>query len=52
VSRSAGQLADGLFTEINMIIKLLTEFRISRESPRIYLREDRDAERELRKETA
>jgi hypothetical protein len=60
VLRSAGQMADGLFTEINLsanalrdvIIKLLTEFQISKESLRIYLREDRDAERELRKETA
>jgi hypothetical protein len=58
--RSAGSLADGLYTEINlsanglrdMMSKLLAAFQIPTESLRIYLRQDRDADQEIRKATA
>jgi hypothetical protein len=58
--RSAGQLSEDLFTEINLpanglrdvIIKLLAHFEIPKEALRVYLREDRDAEPGLQKETA
>jgi hypothetical protein len=54
--RSAGQMADGIYAEINhsanglrdVIRDLLVEFDVPKERLQIYLRQDRDAERDRR----
>jgi hypothetical protein len=58
--RSAAELADGIYTEINLsanglrdvMRKLLTAFEIPESDVRVYLREDRDAAPETRRAIA